>query len=98
MRSTSIGVAYLEMRECWGSCEPDVHQLFAEAVHGGRELKDGADNEPVEWCAGHGWRTRAGLVVLRSCSRSGMRMRSRGRTRSSRPLTACSGFVRFSAD
>ena len=50
-----------------GILEPDVHQLFAEAVHVGRELKEGADNEPVEWCAGHGFGARAGLVLRPDC-------------------------------
>ena len=67
MRSTSIGVEYLEMRELGFLSEPDVHQLFAEAVHIGRELKEGADNEPVERRAGHGLGARAGLVLRPDC-------------------------------
>ena len=52
MRPTSIGVEYLEMREL-GFLSPmstsSLQRLYT--VHVGRELKEGADNEPMERCA-----------------------------------------------
>ena len=65
MRSTSIGVEYLDARV--GVLEPGVHQLFAQAVHVWRELKEGADNEPMERRASHGLGARAGLVLRPDC-------------------------------
>ena len=68
MRSTSIGVEYLEMREL-GFLSPmstsSLQRLYT--VHVGRELKEGADNEPVERRAGHGFGARAGLVLRPDC-------------------------------
>ena len=66
MRSTSVGVEYLEMREL-GFLSPMSTSSLQRLYTLGENSRKGADNEPVERCAGHGLGTRPGLVVRPDC-------------------------------